>query len=91
MRIITFAFRSNLVVNFEKKGQFFLELLLSDYVCLTGIGENLAETPIFKDSSIFAENGDCFEKGWFLVEILNFLKVSFVFEEFIFGGIVFFW
>ena len=72
--------------------QFVLEVLLSDYVCLTGIGENLAETPIFKDSFIFAEIGHCFGKDWFIVGILNFLKeVSFVIEVFIFGGIVFFW
>ena len=44
-----------------------------------GIGENLAETTIFKDSFIFGENGHCFEKG------------SFASEVFIFGGIVFFW
>ena len=55
---ITIAFRNNLVVNFEKKKvKFVLEVLLFRYVCFTGIDENLAETPIFKESLIFAENG----------------------------------
>ena len=52
-----------LVGNFEKKGQFVLEVLLFCYVCFTGIGKNLAETPLFKDSFIFAENDHCFVKG----------------------------
>ena len=45
------------------------------------IAENLAETLILKDIFIFLANGHCFEKCYFLVEILSFLKeVSSVFE-----------
>ena len=51
-------------------------------MCFTGKSENLAETPILKDFFIFVTNGHGFQKFYFLIEILSFLKeVSSVFEK----------
>ena len=42
----------------------------------------LEQTPILKDIFIFLANGHCFQKFYFLVEILSFLKEVFsVFEK----------
>ena len=51
-------------------------------MCFIGKCENNAETPILKDFFIFVANGHHFQKSWFLMEILSFLKeVSSVFEK----------
>ena len=64
---MTIGFRSILVISFEKKKiQFLLEVL----------------TAILKDFFIFLANGHHFQKCYFLMEILKFLKeVSSVFEK----------
>ena len=51
-------------------------------MCFTGKSENLAETAILKDFFIFVANGHHFQKCYFLMEILKFLKeVSSIFEK----------
>ena len=51
-------------------------------MCFTGKSENLAETAILKDFFIFVANGHHFQKCYFLMEILKFLKeLSSIFEK----------
>ena len=59
-------------------------------MCFTGKSENLAEAPILKDFFFFVTNGHDFQKFYFLMEILSFLKeISSVFEKVsLFGGVV---
>ena len=79
---MTLGFRSILVVNSEKNGNLFWQCQFFRYVSFTGKIENLAETPILKDFSIFVANGHHFQKCQFLIEILSFLKeISSVFES----------
>ena len=78
---MTIGFRSNLVVNFEKKDNFFWSVKFC-YVCFTGKNENLEGMPGLKDIFKFLANGHHFQKCSFLVETLTFLKeVSSVFEK----------